>query len=63
MLMWFIYAGILIYMELVFHIGSFGPTGGNPVFLLGLISLIAAVQAFISGSVSKKAEKIVVVLL
>lgn len=60
MLMWFIYAGILVYMELVFHIGSFGPTGGNPVFLLGLISLIAAVQAFISGSVSKKAEKIVV---
>ncbi len=51
---WFVYAGILIYMEIVFHLGCFGLVGANPVFSLGLIALIAAVQALISGSLSRR---------
>ncbi|MDE7222683.1 MAG: hypothetical protein K2O34_02740, partial [Acetatifactor sp.] len=51
---WFIYAGILIYMEAVFHLGCFGLVGINPVFTIGLISLIAAIQALISGSLSRR---------
>lgn len=53
---WFIYAGILIYMEIVFHLGCFGLVGVNPVFSLGLIALIAAVQALISGSLNRRAR-------
>lgn len=51
---WLIYAGILIYMEIVFHLGCFGLVGFNPVFPLGLIALIAAIQALISGSLSRR---------
>lgn len=57
MTVWLIYAGILIYMEAVFHLGCFGFQGFNPVFSIGLISLIAAVQAFIAGCFSEKGEK------
>ncbi|MCM1192674.1 MAG: LTA synthase family protein [Butyrivibrio sp.] len=57
MTVWFIYAGILIYMETVFHFGCFGLQGFNPVFSLGLVALIAAVQAFIGGCFSEKGEK------
>ena len=41
-------------MEIVFHLGCFGLVGFNPVFSLGLISLIAAIQALISGSFSRR---------
>lgn len=57
MIVWLIYAGILIYMETVFHLGCFGLQGFNPVFTIGLIALIAAVQAFIGGCFSEKGEK------
>ena len=57
MIAWLVYAGILIYMEAVFHFGCFGLQGFNPVFTVGLISLIAAVQALIGGCFSKKGEK------
>lgn len=57
MAVWLVYAGILIYMEIVFHFGCFGAQGVNPVFTLGLISLIAAIQSFIGGCFSQKGEK------
>lgn len=57
MIVWLIYAGILIYMETVFHLGCFGLQGFNPVFPIGMIALIAAVQTFISGCFSEKGEK------
>lgn len=41
-------------MEAVFHLGCFGLVGINPIFTIGLISLIAAVQALISGSLSRR---------
>lgn len=58
MISWLIYAGILVYMELVFHFGNYGFQGGNPVFSLGLIALISAVQALIGGCFSEKGEKL-----
>lgn len=51
---WFVYAGILVYMEIVFHFGCFGLVGINPVFSLGLVAMIAAIQALISGSLSRR---------
>lgn len=41
-------------MEIVFHLGCFGLVGLNPVFSIGLIAMIAAVQALISGSLSRR---------
>lgn len=41
-------------METVFHLGCFGLVGINPVFSIGLIALIAAVQALISGSLPRR---------
>lgn len=54
---WLIYVGILFYMEIVFHLGSFGLQGGNPLFSVGLIVLIAALQALIGGCFTPKGEK------
>lgn len=57
MTVWLLYAGIMIYMEAVFHFGCFGMQGFNPVLTLGLISLIAAVQTLIGGCFGAKGEK------
>ncbi len=54
---WFVYAGILIYMETVFHLGCFGMQGMNPIFTIGLIALISALQFLIGGCFSEKGEK------
>lgn len=51
---WFVYAGILTYMEAVFHLGCFGLVGINPIFTVGLITMVAAVQALISGSLPRR---------
>lgn len=57
MTVWLVYAGILFYMEIAFHLGCFGLQGMNPVFSLGMISLIAAVQSFINGCFGEKGGK------
>lgn len=57
MIAWLVYAGILIYMEIAFHLGCFGLQGMNPIFSLGMILLIAAVQSFIGGCFGEKGEK------
>lgn len=57
MFYWIIYAGILFYMEIVFHFGCFGLQGGNPVFTIGLIALVACIQALITGIQQKKWRK------
>ena len=54
---WLVYAGILIYMELVFHLGSYGFQGYNPIFTIGVIALISALQALIGSCFSEKGEK------
>lgn len=57
MSVWLIYAGILIYMETVFHLGCFGLQGFNPVFTIGLMSLMASVQTLIGGCFAEKGER------
>lgn len=57
MFSWLVYAGLLFYFETVFHLACFGLHGGNPVFLAGLVTLIAAVQALIGGSLPQKAGR------
>lgn len=57
MTVWLVYAGILVYMEIVFHLGCYGLQGFNPVFTVGLVALIAAVQSFIGGCFREKGEK------
>ena len=57
MIGWLLYAGILIYMEIIFHLGCFGLQGFNLFFPVGLIMFIAAVQALICGCFASKGEK------
>ncbi len=57
MLFWIVYAVILFYMEIVFHLGCFGLQGGSPLFTVGLITLIASIQALIGGSQPKRRQK------
>lgn len=57
MTVWLIYAGTLIYMETVFHLGCFGLQSFHPVFTVGLISFIATVQTLIEEIVSPKIRK------
>lgn len=59
MVFWAIYAFVLFYMETVFHLGCYGLKGCNPVFSLGLIALIAALQALISGIQPKRRHKLI----
>lgn len=56
MFYWLIYAGISLYMELVFHLGRYGRLPWNPLFTLGLIALLASVQALIDGIQPKKRQ-------
>lgn len=58
MVYWAIYAFILFYMETVFHLGCYGLQGCNPVFMLGLIAFIAALQALVSGIQPKRRHKL-----
>lgn len=46
---WFVYVGILFYMEAVFHLRFFGLQFGNPLFPAGLLLLVASVQTLIGG--------------
>lgn len=44
-------------MEIVFHLGSFGLQGINPLFAIGLILLVAALQTLVSGCFGDKGGK------
>lgn len=57
MIRFLIYTGILIYMETVFHVGSFGLQGMNLLFPVGFILLVAALQTLISGCFGDKGGK------
>ncbi len=57
MIVWLVYAGILIYMEIVFHLGCFGLQGANPIFTVGLIAFVSALQALIGGCFSRRGER------
>lgn len=55
--LWGTMAGILLYMEVVYHFGCFGLSLANPAFALLLIAAIAGLQTGIIGSITKKRWK------
>ena len=57
MKIWLIYSGILFYMEAVFHLRFFGLQMGNPLFPIGVILLVAAIQTLISEYFKEENEK------
>lgn len=57
MIIYFIYIGLLLYWEVVFHIGCFGFSVSSPWIMLGLLSGLAAIQAFITGLVGQKHKR------
>lgn len=52
-----VYAGYLLYLEMVYHLGCFGFSAGNPVFALPLIMALAGAETFITGSLPEKWKK------
>lgn len=54
-----ILAGVLLYLEIVYHVGCFGFTAGSPVFALTLVLVVASLGALIIGCVSGKGKKTV----
>ncbi len=54
MIIWLIYMGLLLYWEVVYHIGSFGFVVSYPWIMLGLLSILAAVQTILTGIAGQK---------
>ncbi|MBQ8233859.1 MAG: LTA synthase family protein [Lachnospiraceae bacterium] len=50
-------AGILLYLEIVYHLGCYGFTAGSPVFALTLIMILASMETLVVGCVRKKRKK------
>ena len=57
MMTWLIYFCSLLYMEVVFHLGSFHSVKCNPLFMIGAAAFVAALQTLISDTGSKKRHK------
>ena len=57
MIIYVIYLGLLLYWEIVFHIGCFGFSISSPWIMLGLLSGLAAIQAFITGLAGQKHKR------
>jgi hypothetical protein len=55
--LWCVLAGILLYMEAVYHLGCFGFSPVNPVLLLPLAGAAAGAQTFVAGCVPGKWKK------
>lgn len=47
-------AGILLYLEIVYHLGCYGFTAGSPVFALAMIMILASLETLVVGRVRKK---------
>ena len=52
-----ILAGVLLYMEVVYHLGCFGFSACNPIFAMTLILTAASFQALVIGNVPRKWKK------
>ncbi len=57
MMVWLIYVVLLIFMELMYHVGSFGFSGISPLLPLALITLIASVQTFVVSLTKGRVQK------
>lgn len=49
--------GFLLYLEVVYHFGCFGLTGGNPVLALSFALIVASVQTLIVCCIRKRWKK------
>ncbi|MDR0949443.1 MAG: sulfatase-like hydrolase/transferase, partial [Lachnospiraceae bacterium] len=57
LLLWGVLAGILLYMEIIYHLGCFGITIGTPVLTIPFILIVSGLIALLIGSVPKKWKK------
>ncbi|MCM1568415.1 MAG: LTA synthase family protein [Roseburia sp.] len=58
LVLWGSLAGLLVYLEWVYHISSFGMWRSNPVYTLMLIGAWTAAEALIIGLLKGKAKKL-----
>ncbi len=54
MILWTTFAGLLLYMEIIYHLGCFGLEGCNPIFGFSLIIIWASIETGIVGSIRKR---------
>ena len=54
MILWTTFAGLLFYMEIIYHLGCFGLEGCNPIFGFSLIIIWASIETGIIGSIRKR---------
>ena len=57
MVIFLIYMGLLFYWEAAFHIGCFGFTVSSPWIMIGLLSVLASIQALITGCIGQKHKR------
>lgn len=57
-IIWGTLAGMLWYLELVYHISSFGFVGGNPVYMLFLVTFWSALETLLIGLCKGRIKKI-----
>ena len=54
MILWTTFAGLLLYMEIIYHLGCFGLEGCNPILGFFLIIIWASIETGIVGSIRKR---------
>ncbi len=59
MILWTTFAGLLLYMEIVYHLGCFGLEGCNPIFGFFLIIIWASIETGIVGSIGNRWKPLV----
>lgn len=59
LILWGSLAGLAIYLEIIYHISSFGISFGNPLYALGLIVAWAGVKTMLVGVIKGRWKKIV----
>lgn len=58
LVLWGSLAGLLLYLELVYHISGFGIGGGNPFYILFLIGAWSAVETLVIGVLKGRIKKL-----
>lgn len=57
-IIWGILAGLLLYLEIVYHLSGFGWSGCNPVYTIMLILAWSGIQTMLVGVVKKRFKKV-----
>ena len=58
MMIWVIFAGTLLFMELVYHIGCYGFAAVSPLLPFVWITIVASIETLILKLLKKKQQKI-----